>query len=103
MARMTKKKAAMLLADAPEDKRFWCSDGRVLKNLSELQSALNDMTAETFRHHSSEGRNDFANWVRDVISDEKLSNDLRKSSTPIQAAKWVASRIAWLRSKMAVE
>jgi hypothetical protein len=100
MTKITKKNAAMLLANVPEDKRFWCSDGRVFKNVSELQSALNDITAETFRHHSSQGESDFANWVRDVIGDEKLARDLSKCSNAAQAARSVRERIAWLKGKM---
>ena len=55
---------------------------------------------ETFRHHSSESRNDFSNWVRDVIGDEKLSRDLLKSTTQAQAAKSIDDRVAWLKSKI---
>lgn len=100
MTKMTKKRVAMLLADVAEDKRFWCSDGRVLKNLSEFEGALNDMTTETFRRHSSEGKSDFANWVRDVIGDEKLGRDLSKCSNAAQAARSVRERITWLEDKM---
>jgi len=101
MARITKAIAKGWLADVPQEKRFWCSDGRVLKNLAELEAALKEMNEETFRYHSSETKSDFSNWVRDVIGDEKLSGDLQKSTTRVQAAKSVASRIAWLRSKVA--
>lgn len=100
MQKMTKKKAAMLLADVPEDKRFRCSDGRVFKNLSELENALNGMTAETFRYHSSEGRSDFANWVRDVIRDEELARNLSESNNAAKAARSVRERIAWLKGKI---
>jgi len=45
-------------------------------------------------------KNDFSNWVRDVIGDEKLSRDLQKSTTQAQAAKSVADRVTWLKSKI---
>jgi hypothetical protein len=99
MTKMTKRKATVLLADVPEDKRFWCADGRALKNLSELGSALNDMTAETFARHSSEDKNDFAIWVRDVIGDKTLASDLGKLLNRTKAAKRVASRVAFLTGK----
>jgi hypothetical protein len=100
MTKMTKKRAARLLSDVPDDKRFYCADGRVLKNLSELGNALNDMSVETFAHHSSEERNDFANWVRDVIGDKTLARDLGKLLTISETAKRVASRVAFLSSKL---
>lgn len=99
MVKITKTVASERLGDVPSEKRFWCYDGKALKNLSELEEALQQMSEETFRFHSSEGRSDFSNWVMNVVGDEKLSRDLQKSTTRIQAAKSVASRVAWLKSK----
>jgi hypothetical protein len=97
MENTTMSVARKWLGDVPEDKYFWCHDGRALKNLPELQVALKDMTEETFRHHTTGTNNDFSRWVSDVIGDERLSADLRRSTTPAQAAKSVAERIVWLR------
>jgi len=99
MVKITKTVARERLGNVLSEKQFWCSDGQVLKNLSELEEALKQMSEETFRYHSSEGRSDFSNWVMNVVGDEKLSRDLQKSTTRIQAAKSVASRVAWLKSK----
>ena len=99
MARITKAVARRMLGDVPDDKRFWCSDGRELKNLLELETALKEMSEETFRYHSNENKNDFSKWVGDVIGDEELSRDLQKSATRVEADKSVASRVAWLRSR----
>jgi hypothetical protein len=100
MVRITKDIAESRLGDVPQGKQFWCQDKQVLKNLPELGVALKHMDEETFRHHSSKSRNDFSNWVRDVIGDEKLSRDLLKSATRAQAAKSVDDRVAWLKSKL---
>ena len=97
--KITQAIARERLADVPQEKQFWCSDGRVLRNLSELAAALSEISDETFRHHSSETRNDFGNWVRDVIGDDKLSSDLQKSKTQAQAAKAIADRVTWLKKK----
>lgn len=98
--KVTKDMAEARLADVPEGKQFWCSDGRVLRSLPELEAALNEMSEGTFRYHCNEAKSDFSNWVRDVIGDEKLSRDLQRSPTQAQAANSVASRVAWLRSKL---
>ena len=103
MARITKSVAEKMLEDVPKEKRFWCQDGQVLRNMQELEIALKKMTEEVFRYHSNETKNDFSNWVRDVIGDEKLARDLLKSGTRAQAAKSVASRATWLMSKMVTE
>lgn len=99
MVRITRSVAEKRLGDVEQDKRFWCQDGRVLKNLYELEDALRKMGEGTFRHHASEARNDFSRWVKDVIGDEKLARDLSKSTTQTQAARVVADRIAWLKTK----
>jgi len=88
------------LGNVPDEKGFWCNDGKLIKNLGELEKALNDMSDETFRYHSGEGRNDFSNWLREVVGDEKLAKDLSKAKSRIQASKAVAQRLSFLRSKI---
>jgi hypothetical protein len=100
MVKMTRSVAEAMLGDIPEEKRFWCHDGRYLKNLDELKDALEQMTADTFSYHSNETKTDFSNWVKDVVGDEKLSRDLLKCTTKEQAAKAVADRVRWLKSKI---
>ena len=100
MAVVNEEIARKMLGDVPEDKQFYCFDGRVLKNLSELWLALTEMSDETFSYHSNDTKADFSNWVKDVIGDEKLPLDLQKSGNRVRAAKAVSDRIAWLRTKI---
>ena len=97
MAKITKSAAKKLSGNVPEEKVFWCSDGKVLKNMPELETALKEMSEETFSYHSNETKSDFSNWVRDVIGDKELANNLQKSATSAQAAKYVAERVSWLK------
>jgi len=101
MARITKDVAKERLADVPDDVVFRCCDGRIMRNLKELEDVLAGMENEVFVHHVTEERNDFRKWVNDVIRDEKLARDLEKSLNSEQAAKAVSSRIAFLESKLA--
>ena len=98
--KISKEEANRRLGDVPDGKLFWCHDGKLIKNLGELEKALNDMSDETFHYHASEGRNDFSNWVRDVVGDNKLANDLSRAKSRIQASKAVAQRISFLESKI---
>jgi hypothetical protein len=100
IVRISKEEANMRLGDVPDEKRFWCQDGKVVKNLKELEKALDGMGDETFHHHSGKGRSDFGNWVRDVVGDNKLANDLSKAKSRIRASKAVEQRISFLRSKI---
>jgi len=98
--RISKEEARRRLNDVPDDKRFWCHDGRIVRNLGELERGLNNMSDETFHYHLGEGRSDFSNWARDVLGDGKLARDLAGSKSRIQASKAVAERISFLGSKL---
>ena len=98
--KISKEEASRRLGDVPDEERFWCHDGKLLKNLGELEKALVDMSDETFHYHLGEGRNDFGNWARDVVGDDKLANDLSKAKSRIQASKAVTQRISFLQSKV---
>jgi len=99
MAVIDEEIARTLLGDVPGDKQFWCSDGKILKNLPELATALVQMSPETFKYHSNSQKKDFSNWVKDVIGDEKLARDLI-NATQVRAAKVVNDRVVWLKSKL---
>ena len=94
MATLTKTAAKKMLEDVPEEERFWCHDGKVLKNMAELETALKQMNEEIFRYHSNQSKSDFSNWVRDVIGDKELAKNLQKSTTRAQAAKYVTDRVS---------
>ncbi|MBI2860361.1 MAG: hypothetical protein HYX91_02490 [Chloroflexi bacterium] len=100
MARILSQDAQRLLGDVPPEKSFWCRDGRAFKNIQELSAALATMSDETFGHHANAGRNDFSNWVKEVIGDEKLARDLAKSTTRTAANKKVMERIIFLTTKL---
>ena len=88
------------LASVPEEYVFWCCDGRVFRNMRDLGEALATMAGETFTYHANEQKNDFSNWVRDVIGDKKLAQAIAKSVTPAQAARSVATRVAFLNNQL---
>jgi len=65
----------------PEGKCFIVCDGRQLKSIKELAESLDDMSDDAFRHHVSEMRNDFSNWVKDIFQEEDLSEELKQLNT----------------------
>jgi hypothetical protein len=99
MVAITKPVAKARLGNVDTEKRFWVADGRYLNNLQELKTALEGMADETFSTHSNENKSDFAIWVAEVINDDKLANDLKKSATSLAAAKCVGDRIKFLKTK----
>ncbi len=89
-----------VLADVPKEYVFKCHDGLILQSMKQLGSALNSMTDETYVFHANTEKNDFSNWVRDIIKDGMLANDLQKATNRAQAAKLVANRIVILSKKV---
>jgi len=90
------QEARGFLADVPEEYLFRCCDGHTLLNMKELGDSLKIMKHETYVSHANVERNDFTNWVRDIIKDGILAKDLKKATNQAQADKLVANRIAVL-------
>lgn len=97
--RLTKNLARKFLAKVPEQNVFWCNDGSVLRDVQELRAALAMMSDQTFHHHSNDVKKDFSNWIRDVVGDVKLAQNLDAASNREQAARIVEERYSVLMSK----
>ena len=100
IVKISREEAERRLGDVSDDKRFWCRDGRSIKNLRELGKALVDIGGDTYHYHSGEGRNDFSKWVREVVGDGTLANELSKAKSRMHASQAVAKRISFLESKL---
>ena len=92
-----KEQTTNLLAKAPAEQAFLCHDGNVFTDMKELAEGLSAMTDETFSYHANQEKNDFSNWLMDVIKDEKLAGDLTTATTRLEAVGFVTSRLAFLR------
>ena len=65
---------------------FRLNNGKPIKNLNELLDALKDIDDETFYHHVSESRNDFYEWIKNIIKDQYLADMIKalKDKTEIR-------------------
>jgi hypothetical protein len=95
----TKEDAKRVLKHVPEEKRFYTHDGSILSNLYDLKNALGKMNHATYGHHVTHEKNDFARWVREVLADDKLANDLLKAAGQKDASRLVTERITWLQAR----
>ena len=55
------------------------------------------MSDETYSYHVNEEKFDFSMWVKDVIGDDDLANNLESATTRAQAARYVSNRLAQLK------
>lgn len=84
-----------LLRDAAPENEFILGQRRI-KNLYELVSVLNEISDIEFNYYSNDSKNDFSRWVKEVIKDETLAEDLVDCHTREETINCVESRIEWI-------
>ena len=60
---------------------FYTTDGKVIKSLEELPSALEQMHNGAFYFHVNVVKNDFASWVKHVFNKKALANKIQEAGT----------------------
>ena len=68
------------MKDANSDHYFFVNDGTVLKNVLDLSKQLDKMSDEVFRYHVNDMKNDFASWIKEIFKEEKLAEELLKTT-----------------------
>lgn len=108
MAKATKKKttkkkkptavknAKKFLSDVPSESCFWVNNGWIIRNLQELPLALQNMSKETFVYHANKEKNDFHNWINNVIGDKTLAKSIKNSAKVDMLAK-IKKRVEQLK------
>ena len=84
-------KEPLLYAD--NETSFWVADGNILNSLVALHEALLSMSSKTFSHHVTKQKNDFSEWVKDVLYDADCAAALKTATTPKRAALVVAKAL----------
>jgi len=59
-----------------KDEFFYTNGGKAIKNLKEFAFRLEKLSDEEFNHHVNDERNDFSNWIRDVMGDKRLADKI---------------------------
>lgn len=81
------------LVQAPDEQCFWVQDGKILRNLRDLQKALEEMSNETFCYHVDKEKNNFAQWVEEVLQDITLAKQMGRIKTRKAMLKKVQKRL----------
>ena len=96
--KLTKEAAQKFLSDVALDKYFYIYNGPIVKNIIELADVLDNITDEQFRYHRNNGKNDFYSWVKLVVLDNRLANEVARAKTLKTMQKKVKQRIDYLKS-----
>lgn len=86
------------LAPVPDDKLFYCVNGEVYRTLHDLHEGLRRMQDEHFSYHCNDVKQDFSNWVRDVIEDARLADELQKCRARTEAGEIVRKELERARA-----
>lgn len=60
---------------------FWFNNGKAVKNMNELVEDLKNIDDNTFCHHVNSEKNDFAEWIKNVLKNEELSAKLKSKTS----------------------
>jgi hypothetical protein len=87
-----------VLSDCPEGLEFWTCHGTIIKNIYELRDTIRALNEHAFRYHVNEDnkKNDFADWVYDVLGDTFLAYLLKKTIDKEEYLHIIEERIAAL-------
>ncbi len=58
------------------EKHFYLHEGGTLASLEDLFTELQTMERHVWEHHTGQGRNDFATWVKEVMQDRFLARNI---------------------------
>ena len=77
---------------------FKFCNGQIATNLQGLLNHIKVLSPSDFAHHVYFDHNDFANWIIDIIEDEKLGRDIFHSNKE-QTVALLQARINYLKER----
>lgn len=87
------QESVALVKEAPAEHTFKLHKTSIeIRSIQELAEALEIMSDESFNHHVSEHKNDFAAWVHDILHDTELSTRLKGAKTRAESLELVKKR-----------
>lgn len=87
------------MIDNPEH-YFYSKSGQVLKDIEDLFKCIKNISNEDFSHHVNSEKNDFANWVNDILLDKNFASALRKASSKDKMIEVVRNKYkTYMKSK----
>lgn len=73
---MRKPKTRRELKNTDQSKAFWLRNGQMIVNLKELLDVVSGITDADFEYHVNREKNDFVNWIENVLEEKDLSKKL---------------------------
>ncbi len=93
-------KIEKFLKDVDPSESFWVNKGPVIRNIYELANAIENISDDTFEYHVNEQKNDFSEWVRNVLNDNELADCLFIILDKNKTIKKIKERIAYFEREL---
>ncbi|MBR9700958.1 hypothetical protein GOV11_03785 [Candidatus Woesearchaeota archaeon] len=71
----------------PQEEQFHFGDGTTVSSLDGLRDYLEHISYEEFYFHVNAEKNDFANWIRHVLKESNLADNLDKVSSIVETVE----------------
>jgi predicted house-cleaning noncanonical NTP pyrophosphatase (MazG superfamily) len=66
------------------EKAFYLKDGKVFSTLEKFSKELQSMTKDVFEHHVNSNKNDFKEWMKNSLNEEKLAQKVDKKIKKVE-------------------
>ena len=96
---MAENKNKRFLLDVSPSNFFILSNGMKIKNPIELADSLRTMPNKVFEYHVNPHKNDFSNWIKDIIKDNKLADEIYKAESKNEMIKLIERRISEVKER----
>jgi hypothetical protein len=91
---ITRESAERHLSDVtPMWRAFWFHPHLVAKNMIEFVAALKEIDDGVYLYHAEGHKNDLAKWIREVVGDGVLADELERVKTRDEAVQVCSNRI----------
>jgi len=83
-----------ILSDVPQPYlAFWFTNGVIARNIYELVNSIESCDKSVFEYHINEEKNDFYNWILDVLGDDILAKKIKSEFDQKRFIKKIRARI----------
>ncbi|MFH1398513.1 MAG: hypothetical protein ABIG95_00185 [Candidatus Woesearchaeota archaeon] len=90
---LTLSRARRILRVVPSKQSFWLCTNRDLRSLNSLANELEDSNDDVFRYHVNRYKNDFSNWVKDIIGDNDFAREISRIRTKPTLVRKIREKI----------
>jgi F0F1-type ATP synthase assembly protein I len=89
-----------ILHDVKPENAFWLNNGPVVRNIYELVQALQQVDKSVFSYHVNYTKNDISNWIKNMLKDPLLADDLLKTKDKEKTIKKIKKRISQIEKEL---